>query len=149
MVLPRSDSPVEERFFFLASKSLAPGRPPLGADVGVLDMVRSAGDPGDGGVLDRVVTADLVMEKRRWCLLGGGPPLMTVPFDFLGVSWIALCGRSVRPSVGACARDGGLGVPSICGTGSEVCEPRRKRLDMVRLKLLEVLPRVERREREP
>lgn len=72
---PRSEKPVDARFFFLKSS--------------VVGMVGSAlescacaaiskGEPGDGGLLDRVVAEDLFMENRRPRLLGWAVPFKLV-----------------------------------------------------------------------
>lgn len=139
-LFPRRERPVDDRFFFFISKSLSLGKLPLGIDVGGVDIVGSRGDPGDGGVLDRVVVADRLMENRRLPLLGGaGAPLWTVILlegSIAGGFW-----RSVTPGF-----DVAVSMPFICCPGAETCElDRRNMFDIVRLKLL-VEPRVERRD---
>jgi len=100
IVLPRRDNPVDERFFLLLSKSLALGSAlfALGAGCRLLlpSVEQSRGDPGEGGVLDRVVVADLWKENRRFgfampLLIGGGRLATGTVFLFVGSScdWLA------------------------------------------------------------
>ena len=145
MVRPRSDRPVDDRFFFLASKSLVSGSWSAGVDVGMLDIDGCRGEPGDGGVFERVVVADLLIEKRRLPLLSGGTPLLDgalFPLTRFSRGAVERRGMDMPLIAGGC--DVGLVVPFVCwpgvGTWDEAPEPepeppRRKMLVMVRLKL--------------
>lgn len=65
----------------------------LGLDVGAV-AVASNGDPGDGGVLDRVDVLDRFQEKRRPCLLSGVFPLAGGAVSLLDESWCETTGLS-------------------------------------------------------
>lgn len=153
MVLPRRDKPVEDRFFFFWSKSFSFGRLPFGVDLGPgLVWLGSSGDPGDGGVFDRVVAAERVNENRRGGLvlfmLAGGGPLPTGAVFRLEASWLEGVWRKVVPLPLLVGFEVGGGACSVtCWLAVVMLEfERRKREDIVRLKLVVEL-RVDRRER--
>ncbi len=115
----RSEKPVEVRAFFLKASELGT----VGFDASSLVLMAiSNGEPGDGGVLERVVAELRFIDHRRVGIFLGG-----------AVS----CKFGVEE---------GAPVPSTPKAALSVCEPPRlRKLDMVRLKF-EVEPKVDRLE---
>jgi hypothetical protein len=94
---PRRPRPVEDLVFFCAVKSPEAGRSLTaslsGVDVGAV-AVASRGDPGEGGVFDRVELLERFQEKRRFCLLKGTLPFTGGAVSLLDASWWEKTGRS-------------------------------------------------------